>query len=211
MYRIILPFIDGQVDNMVDACFKIKKEDLSIFNKIRIRLPIKLNGIGFRRLVDVRWSEFIGRMMEGVIPLLDKTSEGNNIKEMLESSHIEHWIGRNPLDSNDGPWHRLKQQKSAMCLGMKIAYTNICGQFDQAVVLDVDEKLDKDWFYGDTSFARMTRTGVIKRGSLTHLLTREIEKGKKMTLDAKYEQNVPTDYKNITERLAWYNIDEGSA
>jgi hypothetical protein len=32
-----------------------------------------------------------------------------------------------------------------------------------------------------------------------------------MTLDAKYEQNVPTDYKNITERLAWYNIDEGSA
>jgi hypothetical protein len=57
----------------------------------------------------------------------------------------------------------------------------------------------------------MTRTGVIKRGSLTHLLTREIEKGKKMILDAKYEQNVPTDYKNITERLAWYNIDEGSA
>jgi hypothetical protein len=73
------------------------------------------------------------------------------------------------------------------------------------------EKLDKDWFHGNTSFARMTRTGVIKRGSLPHLLTREIEKGKKMTLDAKYEQNVSTDYKNIMERLAWYNIDEVSA
>jgi len=117
---------------MVDKCFKIKKEDLSIFNKIRIRLPTKLNGIGFRRLVDVRWSEFVGRMMEGVIPLLDKTSEGNNIKDMLESSNIEHWIGRNPLDSSDGPWHRLEQQESAMCLGMKIAYTYVCGQFDQA-------------------------------------------------------------------------------
>ena len=55
------------------------------------------------------------------------------------------------------------------------------------------------------------RTGVIKRGSLTNRLTREIEKGVDMTLDAKYEQNVPTDYTNIMEPLAWCNIDEISA
>jgi len=32
-----------------------------------------------------------------------------------------------------------------------------------------------------------------------------------MTLDAKYEQNVPTDYTNIMERVAWFSIDEISA
>jgi len=32
-----------------------------------------------------------------------------------------------------------------------------------------------------------------------------------MTLDAKYEQNVPTDYNNIMERVAWISIDEISA
>ena len=107
-------FIDDEVNNLVDRCYKIKQEKLLIFNSARIRLLIKLVGIGIHKLMDVRWSKFIGGMMEGVIPLPDKNNEDTSIKGKLESAHIEHWIGRNALDSNEGSWHRLQLQESAL-------------------------------------------------------------------------------------------------
>ena len=138
--------IENQVDNLVNKCFKIKQEELSIFNKAQIRLPIKFEGIGIHQLIDVRWSEFIGGMMEGVIPLLDKNNDGNTIKVELESGHIKYWIRRNALDSNDGPWHTLEQQESALGLGMKITHTNISGQFNQAAAPDTDKNWIKTYY-----------------------------------------------------------------
>ena len=76
--------------------------------------------------------------------------------------------GSGALDCNEGPWYRLQLQESALGLGMKTAYSNICDQFDQATAHDPDGKLDKDMFHGDPSFAGLTRTGFIKYGSLTN-------------------------------------------
>ena len=94
---------------------------------------------------------------------------------------------------------------------METAYANICDQFNQAAEFDTDKKLNKELFYGNTSFAGLTRTGVIKRGSTTKRLMEEIKNGVKISLDVEYEQNLPIHYKHIMEGLAWFNIAEISA
>ena len=68
--------------------------------------------------------------------------------------------------------------------------------------------LDSDLFHNVTAFAGFTADGKIKRGSITKRITTEIEKGEKLSLVAKFKQNVPTDYNNNMERLAWFNHDE---
>ena len=65
-----------------------------------------------------------------------------------------------------------------------------------------------DLFHNSTAFAGFTAHGRIKRGSITKRLIAEIEKGKKLSLVARFKQNVPTDYNNNMERLAWFNHDE---
>jgi len=58
-----------------------------------------------------------------------------------------------------------------------------------------------------SAFVDFTADGKIKEGSITKRITTEIEKGEKLSLVAKFKQNVPTDYNNNMERLAWFNHD----
>ena len=57
--------------------------------------------------------------MEGIIPLLDKTSNDGIVKGKLENEHIEHWIGGNAMDSGDDPWHKLLQNDSKLGRGIE--------------------------------------------------------------------------------------------
>jgi len=72
----------------------------------------------------------------------------------------------------------------------------------------VNNILDSDLFHNVTVFVGFTVDGKIKRGSITKRITTEIEKGEKLSLVARFKQNVPTDYNNNMERLAWFNHDE---
>jgi len=128
--------------------------------------------------------------MEGVIPLLDRNSNGGIVKGKLGSEHIEHWIGNNTLGSDEGPWHTLMQKDSSLGRGVNEAFGKICSQFEQNTHLDIEEKLDKALFHGNPSFAGMTNAGVIKKGSLTKRFTAEIEKSERISLEAKYQTNV---------------------
>jgi len=60
---------------MTAKCFQIDFSTLSPFIQKRINLPIKLGGMGVRQLKKLRWSEYMGGIMEGIVPLLDKQSE----------------------------------------------------------------------------------------------------------------------------------------
>jgi len=64
--------------------------------------------------------------------------------------------------------------------------------------------LDSDLFHNVTIFAGFTTQGRMKRGSTTKRITTEIKKGEKLSLVAKFKQNVLTDYNNNMERLAWF-------
>ncbi len=67
--------IDSEISNMTAKCFQIDFSTLSPFLQKRINLPIKLGGMGVRQLKKRRWSEYIGGIMEGIVPLLDRQSE----------------------------------------------------------------------------------------------------------------------------------------
>ena len=63
--------------------------------------------------------------MEGVIPLLDRNSNGGIVKGKLGSEHIEHWIGNNTLGSDEGPWHTLMQKDSPLGRGVNEFFLEI--------------------------------------------------------------------------------------
>ena len=83
---------------------------------------------------------------------------------------------------------------------METAYENICDQFNQVDHFDTNKKPNNKLFHGNTSFAGLKHTSAIKtRGSTTKQLTEEIEKGVKIILDAKYEQNPSKTFLQITK------------
>jgi len=151
--------------------------------------------------------------MEGIVPLLDKQSEDGFYDGKLENNHIDHWIGASALNSQDGPWHKLLAHGPQSDIGevIRISFKNMMSSFNSNQEYDSDNNiLDSDLFHNVTAFVGFTTQGKMKRGSTTKRITTEIEIGEKLSLVAKFKQNVPTDYNNNMERLAWFNRDETS-
>jgi len=59
--------IDFEINSMIATCFQIDFSALSPFIQKRINLPIKVGGIGVRQLKKLRWSEYMGGIMVGVM------------------------------------------------------------------------------------------------------------------------------------------------
>ena len=148
--------------------------------------------------------------MEGLVPLLEKQTDDSFFKGKLEVDHIGHWIGNQALNAEEGPWHNLLTNgtRSAMGTGIDQAFENTIENFNSNLKFDVDNNLNAELFHNTPAFAGFTADSIIKCGSITKWLTSEIEKGIKLLLMAKFKQNVPTDYNNNMERLAWYNHDK---
>ena len=64
-------------------CFCLKSDELSTLTKTRIHLPIRLGGLGVRKLSHVRFAEFIGGVMDGIPPLLRWRGTSWEIKQPL--------------------------------------------------------------------------------------------------------------------------------
>ena len=80
--------IDSEISNMTAKCFQIDFSTLSPFLQKHIILPINLGGMGVRQLKKRRWSEYIGGIMGGLVPLLDRQSEDGFQDRKLENNHI---------------------------------------------------------------------------------------------------------------------------
>jgi len=203
--------IDYEINNMIAKCFQIDFSTLSPFIQKRINLPIKLGSIGVRQLKKLRWNEYMGSIMEGIVPLLNKQSDDGFYDGKLENNHIHHWIGASALNSQDGPWYKLLAhgEQNDIGEGIRISFENIMSSFNNNLEYDADDNiLNSDLFRNSTIFTGFTAQGRIQRGSITQRLTAEIEKGNKLSLMARFKTNVPTDYNNNMERLAWFNHDE---
>ena len=202
--------IDVEVNKLVSKCSHIDFANLSNFVKTQIPLPIKLGGIGIQQLSTLPWNKYMGEIVEGVVPLLDKQTDNGFIKGKLEADHIEHWVGHHALNGEDGPWHKLLSHgtRSPVGSGISQAFENIVNRFNSNLDFDTDNKLNSELFHNIPTFAGFTADGIIKQGSITKRLTSEIEKGIKLLLVAKFKQNVQTDYNHNMERLAWFNHDE---
>ena len=119
--------------------------------------------------------------MEGVVPLLDKQTDGSFFKGKLEVDHFGHWIGDNSPNMEEGPWHKLLShgKRSAIGTGINQAFHYIVEKFNSSLEFDNDNKLNADLFHNDPAFAGFTANGLIKWGSITKRFTSEIEKGVK--------------------------------
>ena len=76
-------------------CFCLKSDELSTFTTNRIHLPIRLGGLGVRKLSHVRFAEFI----DGIPPLLPQHHDDGELHGKLNELYVEHWIGENCLMS----------------------------------------------------------------------------------------------------------------
>ena len=66
--------IDASVQTMVIASTQLDSTTLSPFTVERMKLPIKCKGMGLRSLYDRRHAEYIGGMIQGIPPLLNRLS-----------------------------------------------------------------------------------------------------------------------------------------
>jgi len=67
----------------MDQCFCLKSDELSTFTKTRIHLPIRLEGLGVRKLSHVRFADFIGGVMDGITPLLPQRHDDGELHGKL--------------------------------------------------------------------------------------------------------------------------------
>jgi len=77
--------IDSAIDKLMGQCFCLKSDELSTFTKTRIHLPIRLGGLRVRKLSHVRFAEFIGRVMDGVPPLLPQHHDDGELHGKLNN------------------------------------------------------------------------------------------------------------------------------
>ena len=157
-------WIDAEVNSLVSKCFHIDFTSLSNFVKQQIHLPIKLEGIGVRQLSTLRRIECMGRVMEGVVPLLDKQTDDSFLKGKLRVDNIGHWIGNNALNAEEEPWQKLLSHSvsSAIDTGIGQAFKNIVEKLTSNLEFDIDNKLNAELFHNVPGFAGFTGDRIIK-------------------------------------------------
>eukprot|EP00956_Cyclotella_meneghiniana_P007234 scaffold9876_cov77-Cyclotella_meneghiniana.AAC.6 len=73
--------LDEHVLSIVQTCMGVNINTAwSDFAKLQLALPIRFNGMGIHgATADCRFSQFIGRAVQSIIPLLDHRDDNKNI------------------------------------------------------------------------------------------------------------------------------------
>ena len=72
--------LDNGVNSLVESTIGFSLGNLTPFANERLRLPVRLKGMGLRQAADHRYAQFVGGMSQGVMHLLDRVdSEGNTV------------------------------------------------------------------------------------------------------------------------------------
>mgnify|MGYP001307855544 FL=1 len=100
--------IDVAINKLISKCFQVDYESLSDFTKERMRLPIRMKGIGIRSTEDRRFGQFLGGIKDGLIPLISrKTGDNLEYKGRFKDGFLENWIGPNPFGDDCIGWTTL--------------------------------------------------------------------------------------------------------
>ena len=140
---------DKGIQKLVKVAIEVDFDGLSEFNKERFRLPILKQGLGIRDLTTHRYDEYIGRVHQGIIPLLDHTA-GDNIKKrgQINTEAIKGMFGSESFIYNDDsetkhPWrHVLTQHPNSLhAKGIQKAWNNISDEASRLYGMHNDEVL----------------------------------------------------------------------
>ena len=93
--------VDTAVQTMVIASTQLDSSTLTPFTIERMRLPVKYKGMGLRSLYYRRHAEYVGGMMQGIPPLLNRLTPSNIlISGRMNTPLMERWLGKNSFDGN---------------------------------------------------------------------------------------------------------------
>ena len=114
---------------MVMVSTQLDSSDLDDFTNERMRLPIKYKGMGLRSLFDRRHSEFIGGMIQGIPPLINRQSDSGLISHgRVHIQSMITYLGKHSFDGNPEikPWETLLSHgPSPTAQGLKLAWTTL--------------------------------------------------------------------------------------
>ena len=106
--------IDAGFKSLFKTCTGIDINSWTVIAKERLRLPLKNKGCGLQEEVDRRHGQFVGAMLQSMIPLMNQTGKDScAIKGMLHIPAIANLLGEgtfyHPLTA---PWETLLNESS---------------------------------------------------------------------------------------------------
>ena len=89
--------IDAGVNSLLKTCTRIYIDSWTVIAKEKMRLPIKNKGCGLREVVDRRHGQFVGAMLQNMMPLINWTDDDSCVIEgRLDipaiSSILDEWL-----------------------------------------------------------------------------------------------------------------------
>ena len=118
--------VDKGVLELFETTLGINTADWSAHATERIRLPLRMKGCGLREMVDRRHGQFVGAMLQSVLPLMDRRDSNNcsipgrldipSIKDLFGEGSFNHpytalWemlLKRNPSGGLKHAWSHLQ-------------------------------------------------------------------------------------------------------
>ena len=175
--------VDNSIKEAVRLALDIDLDKLNPVVQERARLPIKMKGLGVRNLVDRRYSEYMGGVIQGVPPLLDrKTKEDMILPGRLNRESIITLLGENSFmgEKEVEPWGTLmgKEVESELARGIKHAWSYLQSEVEKNMV-EIEEigKVDPEikLLKNEMNSAGFTNENKIPPFSVTKQVTIELE------------------------------------
>ena len=131
--------IDAKINSLINTAIGVNLNSTSPFNTERCRLPVCMKGLGVRDMNRRRHSEYIGALIQGLPPLLDRSTHSGATKPgRLHTPGILRMLGEGsfnppPDDTTPStPWTTLLSHchHSAIATGLQTSWSAITTEFN---------------------------------------------------------------------------------
>jgi hypothetical protein len=170
--------IDAGVEQIFQMCERVDINSWSKHVQEQINLPIQLQGCSLRMAEDRRYVQFMGGMIQSVLPLIvRKDQEGNTIPGRLHMPTVVNMLGKDSIyHPPTSPWETLlsaARPTSNLKSGLQYTWLHLTQNFqDVATAL---KTLDKNLLLSQSvERARFNADGT-HAPSVTNALTLEME------------------------------------
>ena len=174
--------VDNSIKEAVRLALDIDLDELNPVVQERARLPIKMKGLGVRNLVDRRYSEYMGGVIQGIPPLLDRKKEDMILPGRLNRESIIALLGENSFmgEKDVKPWGTLmgREIESELARGIKHAWSYLQSEAEKNMI-EIEEigKIDPEikLLKNEVNSAGFTNENKIPPFSVTKQVTIELE------------------------------------
>ena len=183
---------------------------LSDFTQERLRLPIRMKGLGMRSLVDRRHAEYVGGMIQGIPPLMDtKNDNGVQLTGKLATTSMKRWIGADSFkgDTECTNWTTTINNGGPIGQALVESWTHMTEEMKTTIAEQDLLGSNITYLHSPLHRAGFTVDGKRYPGSITKQITTEIEGLRFETISKKVLTNDATFNLNPRERLAFSQVD----